>query len=102
MAIYIPDMNLPKERKMLVIEPNGEIWEQVHPSGYFATGVTAREIPNNHGKLKDVDDIVNRLALKPTHDAVSTLLSIQSAIDESPTIVESNVGICSSTERTVE
>lgn len=48
------------------------------------------EIPDEHGDLKDVDDILNRFVLKPMNDSVSMLLSIQSAIEESPTIIEGN------------
>ena len=48
------------------------------------------EIPDKHGDIKDTKDILDRLAIKPTHDAVSTLLSIQAAVDESPTIIEAS------------
>ena len=97
--LLIQGMHLPKLGHVttITIYHDGTVADKM---GNVET-VKAVELPP-HGNLKDVDDIVNRLALKPTHDAVSTLLSIQSAIDESPTIVESNVGICSSTERTVE
>ena len=48
------------------------------------------EIEEPHGDIKDTDDVMNRLALKPTYDATSTLLSIGSAIDESPTIIKAS------------
>ena len=51
------------------------------------------EIPDEHGKLKDIDDVLNRLVLKPCHDAISTLLSLNAAIDESDTIVEASNGL---------
>ena len=48
------------------------------------------EVPTPHGDIKDTKDILNRLALKPTYDALSTLLSVQAAVGESPTIIEAS------------
>ena len=48
------------------------------------------EVPTPHGKLKDVEDIANRLFYKPAHNVAITLLSIDSAIEESPTVIEAS------------
>ena len=85
MAVLITGLSIPKTGvQAFTIDADGNV-----SLGIFENNPVgkAKELPPSHGDLKDSDDIVNRLALKPTHDAAGTLLSIQSAIDESPTII---------------
>ena len=85
MAVLITGLSIPKTGiQAFTIDADGNV-----SLGIFENNPVgkAKELPPSHGNLKDTDDIINRLALKPTHDVESTLLSIQSAIDESPTII---------------
>lgn len=58
--ILIKDMELPKERKMFVIERDGSVWEQISDTSYFRTGYKAVELPP-HGRLIDGDRLERRL-----------------------------------------
>ena len=42
--ILIKGMEMPKDRKILVIEPDGSVWEQIADTSYFCTGSKAVEI----------------------------------------------------------
>lgn len=85
MAVLITGLSIPKTgTQAFTIDADGNV-----SLGIFENNPVgkAKELPPSHGNLKDSDDIINRLALKPTYDVAGTLLSIQDAIDESPTII---------------
>ncbi len=50
MDILIKNMEMPKERKMFVIEPDGSVWIQIADTSYFCTGSKAVALPE-HGDL---------------------------------------------------
>lgn len=87
--ILIKGLEMPKQNECVWIRLHGDGSVYKHMGQeYFKVGEAVALPP--HGKLKDTDDIVNRLALKPCHDAMSTLLSVQAAIDESETVLEAS------------
>jgi len=93
-GIYIPNMEIPKSCKECIrmgISSCPMKEEPVIVEGCEKPlNCPLVEVPTPHGDIKDTKDILNRLALKPTYDAVSTLLSIQAAVDESPIIIEAS------------
>ena len=57
MDILIKNMEMPKERKMFVIEPDGSVWIQIADTSYFCTGSKAVALPSN-GRLCDLDSLI--------------------------------------------
>ena len=54
--ILIRNMEMPKDRKIVVIESDGNVWEQIADTSYFCTG-KAVELPP-HGDLIDRSKLV--------------------------------------------
>ena len=50
--ILIKGMEMPQERKMFMIEPDGSVWVQIKDTSYFCTGSKAVALPS-HGDLID-------------------------------------------------
>ena len=57
--LLIKNMEMPKERKMFVIETDGSVWEQIADTSYFCTGYKAVAIPP-HGRLIDADALIEQ------------------------------------------
>lgn len=59
MDVLIKNMEMPKERKMFVIEPDGSVWVQIADTSYFCTGSKAVPLPP-HGPLADLNKIKDK------------------------------------------
>ena len=88
--ILIKGLEMPTDDVLrLEIYPDGQVCRIIGWALSEKRDAKAIALPP-HGKLKDTDDVMNRLALKPCYDATSTLLSVQAAIDESETVLEAS------------
>ena len=93
MDLLIKNMEMPKERKMFVIETDGSVWEQIADTSYFCTGYKAVELPP-HGELCDKDKL--REATKDTEirnsrgEIYPIGKAIAKMIDEAPTVLEAS------------
>ena len=95
MDILIKNMEMPKERKMFMIEPDGSVWIQIADTSYFCTGSKAVALPS-HGRLIDADALIKKtrmwslvrgdeyFELRVNNEIVKELL------DAVPTIVEAS------------
>ena len=86
--LLIKDIEMPKNGSITVTVYSDMVWCDLKSNEHHGK---VKMVPP-HGRLVDAGDVMNRLALKPCYDAMSTLLSIQAAIDESETVLEATNG----------
>ena len=92
MDILIKGMEMPKERKMFVIEPDGSVWIQIADTSYFCTGSKAVALPE-HGRLGDLDLVEEWMRIKhKEHDCPFDIDAFLFALRKIPTIVEASNG----------
>lgn len=95
--ILIKNMEMPKERKMFVIEPDGSVWVQIKDTSYFCTGSKAVALPE-HGDLIDRMELAMNVAKAQEEikgkdiDPFMLLGDVLRWIALAPTIVEANYG----------
>jgi hypothetical protein len=99
--IVIRGMEMPKDRPVCVyIWPDGRVF----PAGLYKSnewdGVKAVPLPEGHGRLGDLDELHERIALwirrykrSFTDDQLVWLTAILRGIEESPTIVPAEGGL---------
>lgn len=87
MDILIKGMEMPKERKMFVIEADGSVWVQIKDTSYFCTGTKAVALPE-HGRLISDTDVKALLHSGLSLDTDSDMDYVCGLIDGLPTIVE--------------
>lgn len=98
MDILIPNMEMPKERKMFVIEPDGSVWAQIADTSYFCTGCKAVELPP-HGRLieayLDYNELKNNYERgygKVCDDFWNVFCCFNDYIVNAPTVLEATNG----------
>lgn len=85
--ILIKNMEMPKERKMFVIEPDGSVWVQIKDTSYFCTGSKAVALPEHHGRLCDLDSLIEH----ETYNIEQALFDADEVLEDlknTPVIVE--------------
>lgn len=90
MDILIKNMEMPKERKMFVIEADGSVWVQIKDTSYFCTGSKAVALPS-HGRLCDLDALIEH----ETYNIKQALFDTDEVLEDlknAPVILEANYG----------
>lgn len=92
MDILIKGLQMPKERKVFVIEPDGSVWEQIADTSYFCTGYKAVELPL-HGALVDRDEELYQLATSmfpQDMDTTRVVARYRKWLKSAPVVLEAN------------